>query len=199
METKISVIGFVSALVHSQIYWVYSIIYIAYHKITPNKQSIQKDTKRKKHGRKKSLTNIPKSAIIPTIIPTIHRPVTSPVIKQRKVHRRSSTGQLFKKTLSTLMEVDTRSLIKVDTRSLTEVDTLSSQEEHVSKRDRAIGKIRSKFQKSYSTNDIHSLSQPKRRKRDAIFVIFSGRSNTKEEAIKKRTKLFRSLPSWKKA
>lgn len=101
----ISVLGFVSfaAVVHSHLYWVYSIIYIAYHKITPNdeispvikwrsKQFKQNDdnsvqntlitsSKKKKkvhrHSRKKSLTSKPKSVIMPTIAPSKVTVVTS--------------------------------------------------------------------------------------------------------------------------
>lgn len=196
MSTKISVIGLVSAFVHSHIYWIYSIIYIIYLKMNPGKQVISQA----KAARKKSLKYIPPP---PTVIPTIitEMPLPAPVIRQRKLHRRSSTGQLFKKRLSTLLEVDAQSFTDVDTISLSDSNSSnSSNTEHVSKRDRTLGLLRSKFQKSYSTNDIHSLNQPtRRRKRDAILVIFSGRSNPKEETIKKRTKLFRSLPSWKKA
>lgn len=92
---ELSVLGIVSfaAVVHSHLYWVYSIIYIAYHKITPNEETspvmkwrskqqfkqndslqntlITAASKKKKkvhrHSRKKSLTNKPKSVIMPTI------------------------------------------------------------------------------------------------------------------------------------
>lgn len=191
MAAKISVLGFISALVHSHIYWMYSIIYITYHKISPpNKPSSKEDMP----TRRKLVHAKPASLIVPK------EQLPAPVIRRRKLHRHSSTGELFKRRLSTLMEVDPRSLIKVDILSLTDSNkSVDTQEHIVGKRDRGFGLFRSKFQKSYSTNDIHSLTQPRRRKRDAILVIFSGRSSPKEETIKKRTKLFRSLPSWKKA
>ncbi|KAG2211972.1 hypothetical protein INT47_004659 [Mucor saturninus] len=138
--------------------------------------------------------------VIPTIVPEM--PLPAPVIRQRKLHRRSSTGQLFKKRLSTLLEVDTKSLVETDNETLSDSNSSRSLETgQVSKRDGALGLLRSKFQKSYSTSDIHSFSQPaaRRRKRDAILVIFSGRFSPKQDIVKKRTKLFRSLPSWKKA
>ena len=85
---NLSVIGFVSfaAVVHSHIYWVYSIICIAYHKITPNEEDSPavirwrlnkskaniSNSKKKvhRHSRKKSLTSKPKPVIMPTIAPT---------------------------------------------------------------------------------------------------------------------------------
>lgn len=100
---QMSVIGIVSiaAVVHSHLYWVYSIIYIAYHKITPNDEIPSPSTikwrtnkfendlnntlitsnKKKKvhrhHSRKKSLTAKPKSVIMPTIAPTKVAMITS--------------------------------------------------------------------------------------------------------------------------
>ncbi|KAF1802657.1 hypothetical protein V8B55DRAFT_1481868 [Mucor lusitanicus] len=81
---QMSVIGLsVYAVVHSHLYWVYSILYIAYHQITPHKKPLnncrwkfpdhtQKKSKRKhphqKHSKKKSLTHKPK-AIIPSTKP----------------------------------------------------------------------------------------------------------------------------------
>ncbi|GAA5810124.1 hypothetical protein MFLAVUS_003543 [Mucor flavus] len=255
---QMSVLGFVSvaAIIHSQLFWVYSIIYIAYHKITPAEESQtlrwkpKKDipSKKKRHHRKKSLTS-KKSVVIPTIIPTkgtvvinlgttntltqsqrapplqsFHTiPSTAkqaPVMikSQRKLLlRSSSTGQLNMSSLPALIEVDTRSSEESSVCS-------STNEEHVSKRDRAIDLLRSTFQRSHSSNSIlrksNSFSssfssdegivvvEEKRRKRDAILGIrrklsvkFIAHSNIlAEEDTKKPTKpkLFRNLPSWKK-
>lgn len=79
----IAIVSF-AAVVHSHLYWVYSIICIVYHKISPHhheqraalrwkstkfqrKNSAEQSNKKKKrHSRKKSLTSKPKAAIIPT-------------------------------------------------------------------------------------------------------------------------------------
>jgi hypothetical protein len=297
---QMSVIGFVSfaAVVHSHLYWVYSIIYIAYHKITPNDEmaspsikwrskQFKKDAnstiittnKKKKvhrHSRKKSLTNKPKSVIMPTVAPTKVTMITSnsvdallsstpkqhrvPLLQafrtfpspnttakqnslfnihqlikpQRKLPKRSSsTGQLNKvnSSLSTLMEVETRK--SEDSCYSSHSSGAESSTHYTSKRHRAMGLLRSTFQRSVSTdsvihksNSFSSLSEEenivviatttKKRNRDSIFGLtrkFSSRKNNKEEPScsetlvvessvedvkKQRTKLFRSLPSWKK-
>jgi hypothetical protein len=89
-------IGIVSfaAVVHSHLYWVYSIIYIAYHKISPHQhqqratlrwksgkfQQLQptelSNKKKKRHSRKKSLTSKPKAIIIPTTTTSKHKVIT---------------------------------------------------------------------------------------------------------------------------
>ncbi|KAI9259126.1 hypothetical protein EDC94DRAFT_612414 [Helicostylum pulchrum] len=257
---QMSVLGFVSvaAIIHSQLFWVYSIIYIAYHKITPAEETRtlrwrpKKDipTKKKRHHRKKSLTSNKKTVIIPAIIPTkgtvvINLGTTNTLTQSQRVlplqsfHtipsttkqapmiiksqrklllRSSSTGQLNMSSLPALIEVDTRSSEESSVCS-------STNEEHVSKRDRAIDLLRSTFRRSHSSNSLlrksNSFSssfsseedivvvEEKRRKRDAILGIrrklsvkvIAHHSNiladedTKEPA---KPKLFRNLPSWKK-
>jgi hypothetical protein len=259
-------IGIVSfaAVVHSHLYWVYSIIYIAYHKISPHQheerttlrwksgkfqQQQPEDKKSKRHSRKKSLTNKPKAVIIPTTskhktIATAETSSRKPLLKAfRTFPSPSSTKQSFnihqliksqRKTrqrspsdvLPALVEVSSRSSAEEDTSSCNSTEL--EEEELIfvatsnTKRNRALGLLRSTFHRSHSTgqllqqtNSFSSLSEDeffdsnkkKTRKRDAILGItrkFSGRripsvdDTVIDDDKKSRAKLFRSLSSWKK-
>ncbi|KAI9365764.1 hypothetical protein BD770DRAFT_79247 [Pilaira anomala] len=257
---QMPILWFVSlaALLQSQLFWVFSIIYIAYHKFSAKEKEkrmlrwqpkIDVTRKKKKnHQRKKSLTSKPKSVIIPPVIPTKgtvtislgtttattttptptqHAPLlysfntfpspkqkhqlattTSKMIKsQRKMLRRScSTGQLNISSLPALIEVDTRSSEESSICS-------SMSDDHMRKRDRAIGLLRSTFHRGHKSSNnllLHKsnsafsseeeeeesivIVEEKRRKRDAFFA----EEIKKQKQQPTKPKLFRSLPSWRK-
>ncbi|KAK4514844.1 uncharacterized protein ATC70_002449 [Mucor velutinosus] len=245
---QMSVIGLsVYAVVHSHLYWVYSILYIAYHQITPHKKplnaakwrfpdSTHKKSKKKhphqKHSKKKSLTHKPK-AIIPSTkpktavialttktthiddakhalvqqqqkVPLFHALRTFPssssknplnihqlIKSHRKIPKRSnSTGHL--NAHEALLPP---SLVNSEEDTSSDESSIHIQTLSPNKRSRALGLLRSTFQRSNSTGHLKqglnssfsSLSEDeevvievKKRKRDTLFGItrkFSSRKN----------------------
>ncbi|GAN01734.1 hypothetical protein MAM1_0011c01169 [Mucor ambiguus] len=244
---QMSVIGLsVYAVVHSHLYWVYSILYIAYHQITPHKKPLtsarwrlpdntHKKSKKKhphlKHSKKKSLTHKPK-AIIPSTkpktavvalatkttdiddakhalvqqqkTPLFHALRTFPssssknplnihqlIKSHRKIPKRSnSTGQLNTHAASL-----PPSLVGSEEDTSSDESSIHIQILSPTKRNRALGLLRSTFHRSSSTGHLKqglnssfsSLSEDegvvtevKKRKRDTLFGItrkFSSRKN----------------------
>lgn len=143
---KISVIGIVSfaAVVHSHLCWVYSIIYIAYHKISPpplaarrrtiDTSNSKKTKTKKKHYRKKSLTSKPKT-LIPSIksssVPILHAYSTFPSTKKSSIH----------KILLQQRSLDDSELLY----SISSKEDLVTNTSNKRKRDRALSILRSTF------------------------------------------------------
>lgn len=242
---QMSVIGLsVYAVVHSHLYWVYSILYIAYHQITPHKRplsaprwkfpdSTHNKSKKKhphqRHSKKKSLTHKPK-AIIPSTkpktavvalttkttnmdkakdalvqqqkVPLFHALRTFPSSSSKNIHQLIKSHRKIPKRSNSTGHMRSNEALLPPSLVNSEEDTSSDESSiHIqtlslSKRNRAIGLLRSTFHRSNSTGHLKqglnssfsSLSDEdegvvigaKKRKRDTLFGItrkFSSRKN----------------------
>ncbi|KAG2192147.1 hypothetical protein INT46_002963 [Mucor plumbeus] len=245
------------AVMHSHVYWVFSIIYIAYHQMTPHKSSLSGSTRWKypdgilkkkskhshqRHCKKKSLTHKPKTIIMPSTkpkaaiialttkvshannakeaisqqkIPLLHALRTFPsssskhplnihqlIRSQRKIPKRNnSTGHI--QTSNVILPP---SLVNSEEDTSSDESSIQIQSISMSKKNRAIGLLRSTFHRSNSTGQLKqrlnssfsSLSEDegvvidaKKRKRDTIFGItrkFSSRKNVPAIATTATTK-----------
>ncbi|CEP12221.1 hypothetical protein [Parasitella parasitica] len=230
-------------LLHSHLYWFYSILYIAYHQITLDKKSVSANDRAHKkkakhshhhqrHAKRKSLTLKPKAVIIPctklktnTIAkpnPLTEKPVPvvngesakdapfqqkAPLLQALRTFPSSSSKktlhihQLIKSHSETVKRsnstghIRTRhaaGLLHSEEETSSDESSIRMQSLSISKRDRAIGLLRSTFHRSNSTGHLKqgldsSFSSEdeggaviKKRKRDTIFALtrkFSGRKN----------------------
>ncbi|KAI8327713.1 hypothetical protein EDC96DRAFT_531400 [Choanephora cucurbitarum] len=197
LSTAIGIVS-IAAIVHSHLCWFYSIIYIAYHKITPTEQ--QKQIKWKAYKR-----NAP---VRPTI--TIHAH-SSPLIKSQ--HKLSY--ERYTSDMPIITEVHTHLVSREDSHSSSETVVADSDRRRSldGKRRKALGFIiRSRFHRTQSTGDLETLVcsddclDKKMRKRDTILGITRKFSDKLVEQQKRldnkiqptRTRLFHSLSSLKR-
>ncbi|KAI8380058.1 hypothetical protein BD560DRAFT_388301 [Blakeslea trispora] len=201
LSTAIGIIS-IAAVVHSHLCWFYSIIYIAYHKITPAEQ--QKQTKWKAHKGSAPLRLVCR----PT---TIHAAHSSPLIEsQHKLSFTQCTSDMPILTETHLVSHEDSDgcyeSVDSDKKNRSSLDGSFGKK-------RALGLIRSRFYRTQSMGDLetfvcsdHQCLEKKMRKRDTILSITRKFSDKLIEQQKRldnkmqptRTRLFRSLSSLKR-
>ncbi|KAI9471988.1 MAG: hypothetical protein EXX96DRAFT_582491 [Benjaminiella poitrasii] len=191
----LSILGF-AVLIHSHIYWFYSILYIAYNKISFNKQK-SKSIRRRRRRQQQSTTTIAKKV---TFSPYLLRPC-----RTFPHHRLQNNSSLF--ILPTLIEVSSITVFREDP-ICTDTNPSSSQEgmsynKQTRKRDKVLHLFRSTFLYPGHKHNDDNVHQ-KRKGHHLLLDISRKLSVNKRKdqlasssAARPKMKLFRSL-SWKK-